>query len=149
MSTRRTLPTREYRLNDPRMKKDIPAFALAKVKDIVDGRRLVEEELPEEEAFCYAEVQVCLEEVTNSMKIEIADLGYAIHFVYPGGAVTWMRLDNPISFEAIPDHLLPAMSERDPFIWWIVSNTDYEYWPRVVKARIVTQDQITEAFRLW
>jgi hypothetical protein len=147
---RGTLQTTDYPLTDPKAK-ELPAFVLIKVKDILDFRRYVEEDLPDEDSLSYVEVQGCLtsssiEDITKSVMIKIEDLGYAIHFVYPGGSSAWIRLDNPLSFETIPEHLLPPMSERSSSIWWIVSNTDYALWPRVVKVQIVPQDQITEAF---
>ncbi|MBA2396159.1 MAG: hypothetical protein H0V70_25825 [Ktedonobacteraceae bacterium] len=154
MSTRGTLPTIEYRLTDPKVVKDVPAFVLAKVKSVLEYRRYVEEDLPDADSLCYAEVRGCLaspiEDVTKSLMIQIANPGYAIHFIYPGGAVAWILTDNPLSFERIPDHLLPPMRELDTSVWWIVSNTDEEIWPRVVKVHVVTEDQMTEAFPdLW
>jgi hypothetical protein len=144
-----TLPTTDYPLTDP-LVKNLPAFVLAKVKSILDFRRSVEEDLPDEDSLSYAETQGCLtssiEDIAQSVMIKIEDLGYVIHFVYPGGSSAWVRLDNLLSFEAIPEHLLPPMSERNSSIWWIVSNTEDEIWPRVIKVKIVSQDQITEAF---
>ena len=146
-----TLPTTEYLLTDPWVK-NLPAFVLAKVKSIMESRRDRGEDvdLPDEDSLCYAEAQGCLissiEDITNSVKIWIEDLGYPVHFVHPGGSSTWIRLENPLSFELIPDQLLPPMSKCSPSSWWIVSNTGDEIWPRVVKVYIIAEDQVTEAF---
>ncbi len=140
-----------YSLTDATMQ-DLPAFVLAKVKNILEVRHALEEdtleedsleeEVSEEDSLCYGEVIAPLEEIVPSIMLWFPDRGRTVHSMYIGGASAWVRPHDThfLACEAISDDLLPRAGERDPSIWWVVSDTEYARWPLVLRVSIIKDE---------
>ena len=121
----------------------IPAFVLQQVRFVLDWHE------SDEDTFFYATTAGCItvpyKDISKHIMIWIASHDHVVHSIYPGGSSTWIQAESHyLSFKAIPD--LPPLQERDPSVWWIVSDTEEAPWPRVVRIQIVSEEQMTRPF---
>lgn len=143
-----------FHRNDPVLQQLLPPFVLAHLESL-RAEAIDVGGAPEDtyEHILYAELFASIDafchDVRRHLLLWIGHHDYTLNHLAIGGSACWVKPDNhALSFEAIPAHLLPAVTERNASIWWLLRKPEEHQQAhlRVYRIQIVPEAQVPDGF---